>query len=136
MSQMQKNRIKNFVTVTTILSLFIILFTSIPVKAIAEENKGGTPAPVVYLNDKGQAEIQVKFYLEDDEDGESFPVKNLQFATCAFIEIPGIPIPVHFYNFDDVTGKGANPPSQYFYNLEGGITKDAGSACRRICTFA
>lgn len=123
MSQMQKNRIKNLVTVTTILSLFIILFTSIPVKAIAEENNGGTPAPVVYLNDKGQAEIQVKFYLEDDEDGESFPVKKLQFATCAFIEIPGIPIPVHFYNFDDVTGKGANPPSQYFYNLDDGISK-------------
>lgn len=61
MRQMQKNRIKNFVTITTILSLFIILFTSIPVKA--EENKGGTPAPIAYLNDKGQAEIQVKFYL-------------------------------------------------------------------------
>lgn len=110
-----------FATITVLVMLLTVspLSLSMPVQAL----EGGTPAPIVYLNDKGQAEIRVKFYLIDEEDGESIIIKNLQFAACAFITIPGIPIPVHFYNFDDLTGKGANPPSQYFYNLDGGISK-------------
>ena len=115
---------QKLIALVAMLTLCIIFPLSNPKLVSAEENVAkGTPAPIVYINDKGQAEIHVKFYLQDNEDGEDFPVKNLQFATCAFIEIPGIPIPVHFYNFDDLTGKGANPPSQYFYNLDNGISK-------------
>ena len=110
-----------FAIITVLFMLFTVspLSLPMPVEALGE---GGTPAPAVYINGKGQVEIRVKFYLIDEEDGEAIPVKNLQFAACAFIQIPGIPVPVHFYNFDDLTGKGANPPSQYFYNLDEGIT--------------
>lgn len=114
---------QRLIALVTMLTLYIIFPLSNPKLVSAEENVAGvgTPAPIIYINDKGQAEIRVKFYLQDYEDGEDFPVKNLQFATCAFIEIPGIPVPVHFYNLDDLTGKGA--PSQYFYNLDNGISK-------------
>ena len=120
-----KKKRRCFAIITVLFMLFTVspLSLPMPVEAEGDMSGRGTPAPVVYINDKGQAEIRVKFYLIDEEDGEAIPVKNLQFATCAFITIPGIPIPVHFYNFDDLTGKGANPRSQYFYNLDGGISK-------------
>lgn len=84
--------------------------------------EGGNEAqPIVSIGADGIIEIHAKHYLNDENDGGAIPVENQQFSARVFIEVPGIPIPVHIFNKDALNADGE--PMSYFFNEEGGNTR-------------
>lgn len=99
----------------------LMLAVGVLIPGICAHAEGGNEAqPIVSIED-GIVVIHAKHYLNDENDGEAIPVENQQFSARVFIEVPGIPIPVHIFNKDALNADGE--PMSYFFNEEGGNTR-------------
>lgn len=99
----------------------LMLAVGVLIPGTCAHAEGGNEAqPIVSIED-GIVVIHAKHYLNDENDGEVIPVENEQFSARVFIEIPGIPIPVHIFNKDALNADGE--PMSYFFNKDGGNTR-------------
>lgn len=100
----------------------LMLVAGVLIPGIYAHAEGGSEAPpLVSINEDGIIEIYAKHYLNDENDGEAIPVENEQFSARVFIEVPGIPVPVHIFNKNALNADGE--PMSYFFNEEGGNTR-------------
>lgn len=100
----------------------LMLVVGVLVPGTLVHAEGGNEAPpLVSINEEGIIEIHAKHYLNDENDGEAIPVVNEQFSARVFIEVPGIPVPVHIFNKNALNADGE--PMSYFFNEEGGNTR-------------